>query len=192
MVLDKGLDGVGSDGRSSGPTGGQSQLVTVGDGSWSVLKPWQKLKPLIEILCNNQASGYILVTIWICAWLRVLHIYFIAMAYFLSDLSIILLLLFHILPKWLEYQIGACNLAFHFVHWLLPELGQLRQRWLFNGLSWNREKHRFRSYAMIRQVDVFFSSTWICSCESAPYVLYCCPILPNRLKYLSFYCLHII
>lgn len=63
MVLDKGLDGVGSDGRSSGPTGGQSQLVTVGDGSWSVLKPWQKLKPLIEILCNNQASGYILVTI---------------------------------------------------------------------------------------------------------------------------------
>ncbi|XXG54226.1 hypothetical protein AAC387_Pa03g2167 [Persea americana] len=56
MLLDKGLDGVGADGKSSsGPTGGQSQLQTVGDGSsWSVLKPWQKLKPSIEILCNNQ------------------------------------------------------------------------------------------------------------------------------------------
>lgn len=70
MLLDKGLDGVSADGKSSsGPTGGQSQLHTVGDGSsWSVLKPWQKLKPSIEILCNNQVSGYNLVTTLFFAW----------------------------------------------------------------------------------------------------------------------------
>ncbi|XP_022965590.1 WD repeat-containing protein 48-like isoform X1 [Cucurbita maxima] len=50
MVLDKPLDNVNPD-ISFGP--GLSS--TVGDGSFrSGLKPWQKLKPSIEILCNNQ------------------------------------------------------------------------------------------------------------------------------------------
>ncbi|KAE8695455.1 WD repeat-containing protein 48-like protein isoform 2 [Hibiscus syriacus] len=43
LVLDKPIDSVSTDGL-----GGQSQ-----SGS----KPWQKLRPSIEILCNNQASG---------------------------------------------------------------------------------------------------------------------------------------
>lgn len=45
MVLDKPLDPLNSDGTfASGLGGGQS----------TGLKPWQKLKPSIEILCNNQ------------------------------------------------------------------------------------------------------------------------------------------
>ncbi|XP_057499023.1 uncharacterized protein LOC130783423 isoform X1 [Actinidia eriantha] len=57
MVLDKPLDSLNSDGTlAPGQPGGQSQHPSVGgDGSFrSGLKPWQKLKPSIEILCNNQ------------------------------------------------------------------------------------------------------------------------------------------
>ncbi|XP_068659553.1 uncharacterized protein [Aristolochia californica] len=51
MVLDKTLDGGNSDGQF---TTGQNQFPSLGDGSFrSGLKPW-KLKPHIEILCNNQ------------------------------------------------------------------------------------------------------------------------------------------
>ncbi|CAJ1960988.1 unnamed protein product [Sphenostylis stenocarpa] len=59
MVLDKPLDSLSGDG-SFGPgfSGSQSQHQTVGDGSFrSGFKPWQKLRPSIEILCNNQASN---------------------------------------------------------------------------------------------------------------------------------------
>ncbi|XP_034707692.1 WD repeat-containing protein 48 isoform X2 [Vitis riparia] len=57
MVLDKPMDNVNPDGTfAPGLPGGQSQHSAVGgDGSFrSGLKPWQKLKPSIEILCNNQ------------------------------------------------------------------------------------------------------------------------------------------
>ena len=63
MVLDKPLDSMNSDGTlAPGHPGGQLQNPSVGgDGSFrSGLKPWQKLKPSIEILCNNQASQYII------------------------------------------------------------------------------------------------------------------------------------
>ncbi|KAJ9180155.1 hypothetical protein P3X46_008434 [Hevea brasiliensis] len=54
MVLDKPLDN--PDGSfAPGLGGGQLQHSTVGDGSYRPgLKPWQKLRPSIEILCNNQ------------------------------------------------------------------------------------------------------------------------------------------
>ncbi|XP_020254792.1 WD repeat-containing protein 48 isoform X2 [Asparagus officinalis] len=56
IVLDKPLDGGSSDGTFGlGLSAGQSQLSSIGDGSLrSGLKPWQKVKPSIEILCNNQ------------------------------------------------------------------------------------------------------------------------------------------
>ncbi|XP_074582806.1 uncharacterized protein LOC141839054 [Curcuma longa] len=56
MVLDKPLDGGSSDGSSGlGLSTGQSQLSSLGDVSLrSGMKPWQKIKPCIEILCNNQ------------------------------------------------------------------------------------------------------------------------------------------
>ena len=59
MVLDKPLDSLSGDGSfAPGLTGSQSQLQAVGDGSFrSGFKPWQKLRPSIEILCNNQASN---------------------------------------------------------------------------------------------------------------------------------------
>ncbi|TQD93004.1 hypothetical protein C1H46_021484 [Malus baccata] len=59
MVLDKPLDSANPDATfAPGLAGGPVQLSSVGDGSFrSGLKPWQKLKPSIEILCNNQASG---------------------------------------------------------------------------------------------------------------------------------------
>ncbi|KAJ8770960.1 hypothetical protein K2173_022184 [Erythroxylum novogranatense] len=54
MVLDKPLDSVNPDGTFA-PSGGQLQHSVVGDASFrSGLKPWQKLRPNIEILCNNQ------------------------------------------------------------------------------------------------------------------------------------------
>lgn len=58
MVLDKPLEGETSDGTLNLGRGiGQLQFPSLGDGSIrSGLKPWQKLKPSIEILCNNQAS----------------------------------------------------------------------------------------------------------------------------------------
>ncbi|CAJ2631541.1 unnamed protein product [Trifolium pratense] len=58
MVLDKPLDNLHADGNfASGLAGSQSQLQAVGDGSFrsgSGFKPWQKLRPSIEVLCNNQ------------------------------------------------------------------------------------------------------------------------------------------
>lgn len=56
MVLDKPLDSANSDATfAPGLAGGPVQLSAIGDGSFrSGLKPWQKLKPSIEILCNNQ------------------------------------------------------------------------------------------------------------------------------------------
>ncbi|KAL3516215.1 hypothetical protein ACH5RR_023117 [Cinchona calisaya] len=56
MVLDKPLDNLNSDGMFPGLAGGQlPHPVTGADGSLkSGVKPWQKLKPSIEILCNNQ------------------------------------------------------------------------------------------------------------------------------------------
>jgi len=61
LVLDnKPLDNLHADGNfAPGLAGSQSQLPVVGDGSFrsgSGLKPWQKLRPSIEILCCNQAS----------------------------------------------------------------------------------------------------------------------------------------
>ncbi|CAI9301968.1 unnamed protein product [Lactuca saligna] len=50
MVVEKPLDSLIND------AGGQLPLPFVGDGSFKSmgLKPWQKLKPSVEILCNNQ------------------------------------------------------------------------------------------------------------------------------------------
>jgi len=58
MVLDKPLDSLNAESSfSPGLTASQSQHQVVGDGSFrSGFQPWQKLKPSIEILCNNQAS----------------------------------------------------------------------------------------------------------------------------------------
>ncbi|MQM00038.1 hypothetical protein Taro_032771 [Colocasia esculenta] len=57
MVLDKPLEGGSSDGTfGSGLSSVQSQFSPTGNGAFRAgLKPWQKLKPSIEILCNNQA-----------------------------------------------------------------------------------------------------------------------------------------
>ncbi|XP_072995666.1 uncharacterized protein [Typha latifolia] len=56
LVLDKPLDAGSSEGAFGlGLSTNQSHLSSVGDGSLrSGIKPWQKLKPTIEILCNNQ------------------------------------------------------------------------------------------------------------------------------------------
>ncbi|KAL5566956.1 hypothetical protein UlMin_030120 [Ulmus minor] len=56
MVLEKPLDSVGSDGTfAPGLGGGPLPTSAIGDGSFrSGLKPWHKLRPSIEILCNNQ------------------------------------------------------------------------------------------------------------------------------------------
>lgn len=57
MVLDQPLDIVNPEGaKTSGLPGGQIQHTSSGgDASFrSGLKPWHKLKPSIEILCNNQ------------------------------------------------------------------------------------------------------------------------------------------
>lgn len=52
MVLDKPLDNLNPD-----VPFGPGLSSTVGDVSFrSGLKPWQKLKPSIEILCNNQVN----------------------------------------------------------------------------------------------------------------------------------------
>ena len=60
MVLDKPLDSLNADGSfAPGLAGSQLQHQAVGDGSFrSGLKSWQKLRPSIEILCNNQARIY--------------------------------------------------------------------------------------------------------------------------------------
>ncbi|XP_061348448.1 uncharacterized protein LOC133293849 isoform X2 [Gastrolobium bilobum] len=56
MVLDKPLDSLNADGSFvPGLAGSHSQHQAIGDGSFrSGFKPWQKLRPSIEILCNNQ------------------------------------------------------------------------------------------------------------------------------------------
>nr|GEX82683.1 WD repeat-containing protein 48-like [Tanacetum cinerariifolium] len=55
LVLDKPLDSLIDGTFAPGLSGGQLQQSTIGDGSFrSGLKPWQKLKPSIEVLCNNQ------------------------------------------------------------------------------------------------------------------------------------------
>ncbi|KEH43052.1 putative transcription factor WD40-like family [Medicago truncatula] len=56
LVLDKPLDSVNADGSfPPGIAGSQLQHQTVGDGSFrSGVRPWQKVRPSIEILCNNQ------------------------------------------------------------------------------------------------------------------------------------------
>lgn len=55
MVLEKPLDSVNSDGTAGGQV---THPAIGGDGIFRTgLKPWQKLKPSIEILCNNQASS---------------------------------------------------------------------------------------------------------------------------------------
>lgn len=59
MVLDKPMDSANTDGTfAPSLASGQSQHSAAGgDGSFrSGLKPWQKIKPSVEILCNNQAS----------------------------------------------------------------------------------------------------------------------------------------
>ncbi|KAG0470197.1 hypothetical protein HPP92_016897 [Vanilla planifolia] len=55
MVLDKPPEG----GNADAPFGlipgiGQSQLSSLSDNTSRTIKPWQKFKPSIEILCNNQ------------------------------------------------------------------------------------------------------------------------------------------
>ncbi|KAA3468649.1 WD repeat-containing protein 48-like isoform X2 [Gossypium australe] len=57
MVLDKPIDNLNTVGTFAPGIGGQLQHSAVGDGSFrSGLKPRQKLRPSVEILCNNQAS----------------------------------------------------------------------------------------------------------------------------------------
>ncbi|KAL1540909.1 WD repeat-containing protein 48-like isoform X1 [Salvia divinorum] len=56
MLLDKPMDSLNADGTfASNAPGVQIPHAVVGDGSLrSGQKPWQKLRPSIEILCNNQ------------------------------------------------------------------------------------------------------------------------------------------
>ena len=58
LVPDKPLDSGSTDGTFGlGLGGGQLQFPSIDDGPFhSGLKSWQKRKPSIEILCNNQAS----------------------------------------------------------------------------------------------------------------------------------------
>ena len=56
MVLDSPLDSLATDGASV--SGGPQQLFA-GNGLLTAgSKPWQKLRPSIEILCNNQVSQF--------------------------------------------------------------------------------------------------------------------------------------
>ena len=59
LVLDKPFEGGSSDGTFGlGLGSGQSQLSSIGDGTFqSGIKPWQKMNPSIEILCNNQVNA---------------------------------------------------------------------------------------------------------------------------------------
>ncbi|XP_044482819.1 WD repeat-containing protein 48-like isoform X1 [Mangifera indica] len=70
MVFDKPSDGVNSDGKFPGLAGGPLQHSAVGDSFQSGLKPWQKNKPSIEILCNNQvlSSEMSLATVRAYVW----------------------------------------------------------------------------------------------------------------------------
>jgi len=59
MVLDKPLDNLSVEGSiAPGLTRSQWQHQAIGDGYFrSGFQPRQKLRPSIEILCNNQASN---------------------------------------------------------------------------------------------------------------------------------------
>lgn len=64
MVLDKPLDNVNADSSLLPGFAGSLQLQTVGDEPLrSGFKSWQKVRPSIEILCNNQAS-YVFLSIY--------------------------------------------------------------------------------------------------------------------------------
>lgn len=56
LVLDKSVESIPGDGTCTpGVAGGPLQHSAIGDGALrSGLRPWQRLKPSIEILCNNQ------------------------------------------------------------------------------------------------------------------------------------------
>lgn len=75
MVLDKPLDNANTDGTFvPGLGGGPLQHSALGDGSFrSGLKPWQKLRPSIEILCNNQVTRNVLEKLQASYLLRHLH-----------------------------------------------------------------------------------------------------------------------
>ncbi|KAK7397269.1 hypothetical protein VNO78_18436 [Psophocarpus tetragonolobus] len=76
MVLDKPLDSLSGDGSfAPGLIGSQSQHQAVGDVSFrSGFKPWQKLRPSIEILCNNQAMAlYVMIDVVFTGYLN-LHL----------------------------------------------------------------------------------------------------------------------
>jgi len=55
MVLEKPVDNVSTEGTFPPLPHSSAGDIPFRSG----LKPWQKLRPSIEILCNNQASGYI-------------------------------------------------------------------------------------------------------------------------------------
>lgn len=56
FLLDKPLDPANNDG-SFGLGTGQVQFPALGDNSLRAgVKPWQKYKPTIEVLCNNQVQ----------------------------------------------------------------------------------------------------------------------------------------
>ncbi|KAF9605391.1 hypothetical protein IFM89_016968 [Coptis chinensis] len=67
MVLEKASDARSSDGTFAPGLAGQSQFpVTVGDGAFRLGSKPQKLKPTIEILCNNQATlGIVEIVVWV-------------------------------------------------------------------------------------------------------------------------------
>ncbi|KAL5225180.1 hypothetical protein ABZP36_011819 [Zizania latifolia] len=54
LVLDKPLDGNADSTFAVGLTSGQPQFSALDSSSRLGLKPWQELKPSVEILCNNQ------------------------------------------------------------------------------------------------------------------------------------------
>ncbi|TYG58979.1 hypothetical protein ES288_D08G265500v1 [Gossypium darwinii] len=77
MVLDKPIDNLNTIGTFAPGIGGQLQHSAVGDGSFrSGLKPRQKLRPSVEILCNNQAAGWSQYFMWkahaFCKVLRII------------------------------------------------------------------------------------------------------------------------
>lgn len=74
LVLDKSVESIPGDGTCTpGVAGGPLQHSAIGDGALrSGLRPWQRLKPSIEILCNNQvlAPDMSLATVRAYIWKR--------------------------------------------------------------------------------------------------------------------------
>lgn len=63
MLLDKPVDNLNAEATFAPNMPGGQIPHQVGDGPLrSGLKPWQKLRPSIEILCNNQASFLLFLT----------------------------------------------------------------------------------------------------------------------------------